>query len=269
MNLFGAVRTASPGQAQVIGAYAKGCAAGLVQLPETGPTWQAMRLSRNRNWGHPVLVQFIEDLSQRARAIGWRGLYVGDMAQPRGGPARSGHLSHQTGLDADIWYTPPPRLDLSVAAREKLSAMDIRTRDMTALNGNWTPQHMALLKAAASDPRVDRIFVTAPAKIEMCRLAGPGDRGWLQKIRPLYGHNDHFHVRLKCPAGSPQCQTQTPTVSDLSNGGDGCDASLTWWVTTYLEDLKKPAKGPRKHVRGPHDYTLADLPKTCTRVLQE
>lgn len=269
MNLFGAMKTASPGPAQVIGTYAKGCAAGLVQLPETGPTWQAMRLGRNRNWGHPVLVQFIEDLSQQARAIGWRGLYVGDMAQPRGGPARSGHLSHQTGLDADIWYTPPPRLDLSAAAREKLSAMDIRTRDMRALNGNWTPQHMALLKAAASDPRVDRIFVTAPAKIEMCRLAGPGDRSWLQKIRPLYGHNDHFHVRLKCPAGSPQCLTQTPTVAELSNGDDGCDASLTWWVTTYLDDLKKPSKGPKKRVRGPHDYTLADLPKTCTRVLQD
>lgn len=269
MDLFGAMRTAKAGSAQVIGTYAKGCAAGLVQLPETGPTWQAMRLSRNRNWGHPVLVQYLEDLSAKAKAIGWAGLYVGDMSQPRGGPTRSGHLSHQTGLDVDIWYTPVQRLDLSAAAREKLSAIDVRTKDMRNVNANWTRAHMALLKAAASDPRVDRIFVTPPAKIAMCAAAGSGDRAWLQKIRPLYGHNDHFHVRLKCPAGSPQCEVQKPSVATLSNGGDGCDASLTWWVTTYLEPPKNPVKKPEKRARGPRDYTLADLPKTCTAVLQD
>lgn len=269
-DLFGAVTTPAQGPPRVIGTYAKGCAAGLTQLPETGPSWQAMRLSRNRNWGHPVLVRFIEDLSVEARRIGWGGLYVGDMSQPRGGPTGSGHLSHQTGLDADIWYTPAARLDLSAEEREKLAAVDIRTRDMKSLNGNWTAQHMALLRAAASDPRVDRIFVTPPAKIAMCNLAAQGDRAWLQKIRPLYGHNDHFHVRLKCPAGSPSCETQKPTVSALSNGGDGCDDTLTWWVTTYLEELRNPPKQPEgKREKTARDYTMADLPKSCTSVLQQ
>ena len=46
-------------------------------------------------------IEFIEDLSGFARRIGWQGLYIGDISQPRGGPMTSGHSSHQIGLDAD------------------------------------------------------------------------------------------------------------------------------------------------------------------------
>lgn len=106
-QLFGAKLEGTKGVSEPIGSYAKGCLAGGVVLPETGPTWQAMRLSRNRNWGHPVLIDFIIDLSEKAREIGWNGLYVGDLTQPRGGPMTSGHSSHQIGLDVDIWMLPP------------------------------------------------------------------------------------------------------------------------------------------------------------------
>ena len=269
-DLFGAHRTPAGGPPAVIGSYARGCAAGLVQLPETGPTWQAMRLSRNRNWGHPETIAFIRDLSQVARGLGWAGLYVGDISQPRGGPMTSGHSSHQIGLDADIWMLPPKRLDLSRAVRESISSIPVRTADQTRINENWTPQHAALLKAAASDPRLDRLFVAAAVKIELCRTATRADRKWLQKIRPIYGHETHFHIRLKCPSGSPECQTQTPTVADLSKGGDGCDETLRWWVTDYLEELRNPPM--RKKPDGPpprtaRTYLLADLPKSCRAVL--
>lgn len=268
-ELFGAQKTASRHQPEAIGSYARGCAAGLVQLPESGPTWQAMRLSRNRNWGHPELVQFLIDLSRTARGLGWKGLYIGDMSQPRGGPMTSGHSSHQIGLDADIWMLPPPRLDLSRAEREKISSISVRTADQKRVNGNWTPQHHALLKAAASDPRVDRIFVAAAVKIEMCRTRTRADRAWLQKIRPLYGHNTHFHVRLKCPSGARFCEPQKPTVAQLSKGGDGCDETLNWWVTEYLDQLRNPPK-PRKDAprkKGARDFTLSDLPRQCATVL--
>ncbi|MBS0571850.1 MAG: penicillin-insensitive murein endopeptidase [Proteobacteria bacterium] len=265
-SLFGAVSGPSNQRSQPIGTYARGCGAGMVELPESGPTWQAMRLSRNRNWGQPSLVAYLEDLSRKAAALGWRGLYIGDLSQPRGGPSASGHLSHQIGLDADVWYLPPPRLNLTAREREKISANSVRTEDQKHVNANWTEAHHQLLKMAASDPRVDRIFVAAAIKIEMCRTARAADKGWLQKIRPIYGHNDHFHVRLKCPPGATSCQTQKPTVAELSNGGNGCDDSLMWWVTTYLEELKHPGPpGPRK--RTPRDYTMADLPKACATVL--
>ncbi|MDF1619828.1 penicillin-insensitive murein endopeptidase [Pseudothioclava nitratireducens] len=269
-HLFGAAKTASAQEAQPIGFYSKGCAAGMVQLPETGPTWQAMRLSRNRNWGQPEMIAFLQDLSRKAAALpGWSGLYIGDISQPRGGPMSSGHASHQIGLDADIWMLPPRRLNLSRGEREKLSSISVRSEDQRRVNGNWTPQHMELLKMAASDPRVDRVFVTAPAKIEMCRTAPRGDRKWLQKIRPIYGHNYHFHVRLKCPPGARFCETQKPTVASLSKGGDGCDETLNWWVTDYLNPppatKKKKPSGPPK--RTAKTYTMSDLPKQCQSVL--
>src|SRR5271156_2939624 len=70
------------GPARSIGFYSTGCLAGGVALPIDGPTWQVMRLSRNRNWGHPELIGFLERLADNAKKVGWNGLLVGDMSQP-------------------------------------------------------------------------------------------------------------------------------------------------------------------------------------------
>ena len=268
-QLFGAKENPSRQASMPIGSYARGCGAGMIELPESGPSWQAMRLSRHRNFGQPVLVDYLINLSQVARQIGWAVLYIGDMGQPRGGPMTSGHASHQIGLDADIWMLPPRRLDLTVNEREEISSIPVRSADQRSVTANWTPAHRALLRAAALDPRVDRIFVAAAVKIEMCRTAKRKDKDWLQKIRPIAGHDTHFHVRLKCPKGARLCETQKPTVADLSKGGDGCDDTLMYWVTDYLTP-PKPSKKPKKPVkreRGPREFTMADLPKQCAAVL--
>jgi penicillin-insensitive murein endopeptidase len=271
-KLFGAMDRPSSQDSMPIGSYAKGCAAGLVELAETGPTWQAMRLSRNRNFGQPEMVQFLMDLSATARDIGFgQGLYIGDISQPRGGPMTSGHASHQIGLDADIWMLPPRRLDLSEAEREEISSIPVRSADQRSVTENWTRTHRELLRQAALDPRVDRIFVAAAVKIEMCKTAKAKDKKWLQKIRPVAGHDTHFHVRLKCPEGARLCETQTPTVADLSKGGDGCDEMLMWWVTDYLDPPKSDGKKPKDEdapkKKGPRDFTMADLPRQCKGVL--
>lgn len=255
-QLFAPITRPTPGPDMPIGQNAKGCLAGGVELPESGPTWQAMRLSRNHHWGTPELVAFIERLSRDATRIGWKGLYVGDMAQPRGGPAE-GHASHQTGLDVDIWLNPPARLDLTRSDRERISAINVRSADQRSVNANWTPAHEALLRDAARDPAVDRIFITPPAKLAMCAHAAPGDRAWLRKIRPWWGHNDHFHVRLNCPKGAGTC-VPTPPLPP----GDGC-ADVTWWVT---DALKPPDPNAPKPKPTP-PLTMADLPPLCTKVL--
>jgi penicillin-insensitive murein DD-endopeptidase len=268
-KLFGAHDVPSQQDPMPVGSYARGCAAGLVELPESGPSWQAMRLSRGRNFGQPVMIDYLIGLSQAAQEIGWAGLYIGDISQPRGGPMTSGHASHQIGLDADIWMLPPKRLNLTRAEREEISSIPVRSADQRSVTENWTKRHRALLRAAASDPRVDRIFVAAAVKIEICKTAKASDKDWLQKIRPVAGHDTHFHVRLKCPKGARLCKTQTPTVDELSKGGNGCDDTLTWWVTDYLDPpkpVKKPVK-PTKREKTPREFTMADLPKQCKDVL--
>src|SRR5262249_2558031 len=68
---FARKSTPFPGPPRSIGGYFDGCLAGAVPLPITGPTWQVMRLSRNRNWGNPQLVRFIERFATNAKKIGW------------------------------------------------------------------------------------------------------------------------------------------------------------------------------------------------------
>lgn len=259
-ELFSSARTGSEHRPAPFGSYAKGCIAGAVQLPETGPTWQAMRLSRNRNWGHPQTIDFIERLSDfAATQPGWRGLYIGDISQPRGGPMSSGHASHQLGLDIDIWMLPAGNLNLSRGERESVSSITMQRAKGAYVNGSWSVAHHRILKAAAKDPAVARIFVFPGAKVQMCKDE-KGDRSWLRKIRPWWGHDTHFHVRLACPKGAQGCENQTPPPA-----GDGC-ADAQDWVNNILnppppDPNAKPA--PRRR-----EYVLADLPNQCAQVLQ-
>lgn len=260
-QLFGVYKEGSPQNAEPFGSYAKGCAAGNIQLPETGSTWQAMRLSRNRNWGHPVTINYIEKLSRfAATQPGWNGLYIGDISQPRGGPMLSGHRSHQMGLDIDIWMRPAKDLALSRAARESISSISLRRPNGAYTNGNWTRAHHEIIKAAAKDPRTARIFVFPGAKVRMCTDEKGTDRAWLRKIRPWWGHHYHFHVRLRCPDGSTGCVNQTPPPA-----GDGC-ADAQQWVNNILNppppDPNAPAPKPRR------ELTINDLPRQCVAVLQ-
>ena len=81
-QIFGAAKLPAVLPARAIGFYSRGCLAGGVAIAADGPTWQAMRLSRNRRWGHPDLVALVERLSRDAAAKdGWPGLLVGDLAQ--------------------------------------------------------------------------------------------------------------------------------------------------------------------------------------------
>lgn len=231
---FGAQTSASGGAAEAIGFYSNGCLAGGVELAETGPHWQAMRLSRNRNWGHPELIDYLQGLSANvARNTSWAGLYIGDLSQPRGGPMLTGHASHQVGLDADIWMYPPERLDLTRQEREDLSSISVRAQRGASVNGNWTADHAEVLRLAATDPRVERIFVTTGVKVWLCQNV-TGDRSWLSHIRPANGHHYHFHVRLRCPAGDRDCVNQAPPQ------GDGCQEAYD----RAARILNPPPPGP-------------------------
>jgi penicillin-insensitive murein endopeptidase len=112
-ELFARKTTPLPGPARSIGSYADGCLEGATALPISGPAWQVIRVSRDRYWGNPSLVAFIDRLAEKAKKVGWNGLLIGDMSQPRGGPMLTGHSSHQIGLDVDIWFTPMPDHELS------------------------------------------------------------------------------------------------------------------------------------------------------------
>lgn len=260
-KLFGHKPDAAPLPPRAYGFYSRGCLAGGVKLEEDGPAWQAMRLSRNRNWGHPDLVRLVRRLAVEARKYdGWNGLLVGDLAQPRGGPMLTGHASHQLGLDADIWFTPMPKRRLSRRERERLSATSMLASKTRVDDRIWTLSHARLVRRAASYEEVERIFVHPAIKKALCDNAKEmgGSRAWLAKVRPYWGHHYHFHIRIGCPPGSTGCRRQKPIT-----GSPGCTTELAYWFNLMTNPPRRTKK--RRKRRGP--IKLAGLPQACRQVL--
>src|SRR6516164_9374623 len=248
-ELFARKSTPFPGPSRSIGGYFAGCLAGAAPLPITGPTWQVMRLSRNRNWG------IIERFAENAKKVGWNGLLVGDMSQPRGGPMLSEHKSHQIGLDVDIWFTPMPDHVQSREEREFASATDLVAPNMLDVDADvWTHSYTELIRTAARDPGVTRILVNAAIKKALCREAG-ADRSWLYKVRPWYGHAEHFHVQIACPADSAECKPQAPP-----RPSDGCGHELDFRFKEST--LHPPPPKPKPAL------TLAGLPPACRQIVK-
>jgi penicillin-insensitive murein endopeptidase len=258
-QVFGREREAAAMPSHVYGFYSKGCIAGARPLPLDGPDWQVMRPSRNRFWGHPVLIAFVERLAARVKqTTKWPGILIGDMAQPRGGPMLNGHASHQIGLDVDVWLRPMPERKLSREEREEMPSQMIVRDDRLDVDAHlWTPDVMGAIEAAAKDRQVDRIFVNAAIKKAICRDAR-GDRTWLTKVRPMWGHDYHYHIRLACPPGETACEVQAPIPGE----GDGCDASLAHWFSNGIIHPRPSPTPPRPKP----PITMAQMPAACRAV---
>ncbi len=254
---WGQVAAALPGPPQVIGFYSAGCLAGAARAPLQGEGFQVMRPSRNRIYGHPDLIAFIRRLGQQSATRGEK-LLIGDLSQPRGGPMSYGHGSHQSGLDVDIWFTQVPRQrSLSWSETEQLPMLPVILAEQGRLDSTrWSPRLRDTLKLAAGMPEVERIFVNPIIKRALCRSQS-GDRDWLRKLRPWWGHDEHFHVRLYCPAGSPACNSQKPLPS-----GDGCDEGLDRWAW----EVQQIALGLMTR-KPPGERREPELPALCRSVL--
>lgn len=251
---WGAVSGPSLGGAQSIGGYAAGCVAGARALPPEGVGYQVIRLSRKRNYGHPVLVDMLRDFGQRVALAGLGTALIGDMGQARGGPMPSGHASHQIGLDADVWL----RLDLPPmgrAGRERLEEIKYVDYDRMRVTEDWSDRQAKMVQIAASDARVSRIFVSPAIKLAMCQRNW-SDRAFLNKLRPWHGHDGHMHIRLNCPAGSPLCEQQTAQPD-----GDGCDDELMSWLTSASPAIERPP-GYK-----PEPRVVRKMPAACAPVL--
>jgi len=254
-GVWGARRVPSKGKAQAIGSCSCGCLQGGATLPVSGRGYEVVRVGRNRRYGHPQLVAFVRRLG-KAAARGKLGLLmVGDLSQPRGGPTPSGHRSHQSGLDADIGYVAPAGLRagrVSALDRENLwplAVVDVKTHAPTPA---WGPRVVKLIGVAASDPSVDRIFVNPAIKKMLCE-GKTAKAAWQARVRPWWAHQDHFHVRLRCPADSPLCVPQA-TPPD-----DGCGSSLAWWLGGG--DASKRAK--KKEPAAPAPEPAFVMPEAC------
>ncbi|MBW8183322.1 penicillin-insensitive murein endopeptidase [Shewanella nanhaiensis] len=245
-NPWARVEQPFDGSSDAIGSYANGCLSGGVELASEGEGFQVIRTSRKRYYGHADLVNFINEYAATLKQAGLDDLLIGDMSMPRGGHFTSGHRSHQIGLDVDIWLRQIDR-KLTAQEVEKPQKLDVVNRQAFKVNTNWSDAHGVMIRLAALDKRVARIFVHPVIKQQLCSQAELGS-AWLQKVRPWWGHSSHMHIRLKCPEDNQLCEEQAQPPE-----GDGCD-ELSWWQEQMSapkkvkssEDKSKPKPKKRK-----------------------
>lgn len=210
-----------------IGAYTSGCIRNSSALSFNGEGYQVIRPGRGRYYANPETIDYIETLSANVKNQLGGILLIADISQQTGGPMPDDHSSHQIGLDTDIlfWQHPIAKTRiLTTTEREHIHPQSVLTEDETAVDEfKWNPVNEKILQMAASDQRVDRIFINPVIKRKLCQSY----RGqqWLGKLRPWYGHDGHFHVRLKCPQGDNLCESQQP----IEVSGDGCGSDLALW----------------------------------------
>ncbi|CAH0532822.1 Penicillin-insensitive murein endopeptidase [Vibrio stylophorae] len=256
MNPWAQQKTVSAGQTQIFGQYAGGCIQGAHELAQQGAGYQVMRPARQRYFGHPDLIDFIETLAATMQNQGYGDVLVGDMGMPRGGPFQYGHRSHQTGLDVDIWLRLGER-PYSRSERNQVSAISMI--DVAKQRENfdaWGQAQGDLIYFAAQDERVSRIFVHPIIKQSLCKMSWP-NRAWLAKVRPWWGHNSHMHVRLSCPKDSPDCVNQAPVPA-----GEGCGYELYSWQPLVQEKPKNDSLAPKQYKPRPKP------PAQCQTLLQ-
>jgi penicillin-insensitive murein endopeptidase len=222
------------GKPEVIGSVSKGCLAGAQSLPETGTGFVSIRRYRNRFYSHPRTIALIRHLGEVVARHSSLKMMIGDLSQPRGGLMTSYHRSHQNGMDVDIWFSFAKSVDHArEMAPEGKDPPSMLSRNKKGLGAGWGELQLLVLQTAAQHPEVDRIFVNPGIKLGLCERLGK-ETAWLQKLRPWWGHDAHFHVRLQCPKDSPSCKQQKAIPE-----GTGCGSELMSWFNPKPKKTKK------------------------------
>lgn len=220
-------KTPTSGESQIFGTYQAGCIAGAQALSFDGTGYFVVHKSHARYYGHPTMIAYLSDLGKKMDRNLYPKIAIEDISYPRGGPFLTGHSSHQVGLDVDISLVGAKSIP-SMAESENWASPSF-VHDRKILLPTWGKEQTQLVELAASAPEVNRIFVAPAIKKYFCE--NKANAPWLYKLRSWWGHDDHIHVRLNCPATSPDCKSQAP-LDTLKNS---CGAELDWWYSAEAD----------------------------------
>lgn len=242
-----------PGPLRIIGA-GTGCIVGASLLPPKGPGYEVIRAPISSFWGAPETIHGVELLGREAQAAGLPMLYIGDLSGPRGGPLSGGHVAHQRGVDVDIYLDTDPKPPLPQSALNTLTPPPIVPYGATHVDpSEWSAKTITLIHLATELPGLNRLLVDPIIKRRLCETV-TGDRSWLHKVRPWWGHWAHMHLHFSCPPGQPECINQAPIPP-----GDGCDQTLAWWFEPNGTVRPPPPPKPGAHPPA--------LPAACAPIL--
>jgi penicillin-insensitive murein DD-endopeptidase len=217
--------TQNPGLEQALGFYSRGSLIHANRMEDVGPGFLKLYLPRNRAFASSDLVKILKDAAAQLSSEYPSGerLQIGDISAENGGWI-SGHGSHQNGLDADLAYLRVNRHEQSPEATSGFQENFVQRGQVTA---NFdVARNFRIMQLLVNSRRINRIFVGATIKNRLCSYAQTSGQyeaniETLRRLRPLDHHDDHFHVRILCPAASPRCQAQEEVAP-----GSGCPGML-------------------------------------------
>jgi hypothetical protein len=165
--------------------------------------FEVIDLKREQHYGSGLLVATVKKASLRFQEMyGNKDLIRVNALSKKGGGALGGHSSHQNGLDADIVYMGESKWGTVLDKRGEVKKdFDIE-------------KNYQFFKMLVATGYVNRIFVDQKIKKSMCgwvKSQGLMDeaKDVLTALRAYSGHDDHFHLRLKCSPYYPLCRDQT------------------------------------------------------------
>ena len=176
--------------------------------------FQILYPSRNMHFGTNSMLDMLIQLGKFSlKFMNGYVLSVNAISAKYGGG--SGHLSHQTGIDADIaYFFNKPEL------QKKFTPAAVRGQP----RAEWMiEEQWKLFKYAVKSTKVDRIFIDTVLKKSLCEFAtrngelkeGGSSSEAFQTLRVLNywkGHVNHFHLRIRqdCPPKEPRCFQMVP-----------------------------------------------------------
>lgn len=210
-----------------VGNYSSGCLVNGIQVNGDSPFYQLYHPQNQRHYADISMISFLERYSRKVRQAGIDSVLVGDISSRYGGPFNKGHASHQIGLDVDIEFNhrrlPQSRLTT------KGNAQVLVNPGAQTVNSNFNRKYYDMLMIAARDPEVERIFVSPAIKVAVCDMTkDEREQPFLRKIRPWYGHTEHFHIRLRCPDHAHSCVRQDPPEPKFSIAQEREEA-MSWF----------------------------------------
>ncbi len=248
------------GKSEAIGTHNNGCILYSAELNKNGEGYKLPRIERNHNYGHPEMIALLEDYSYRVKEMLGKDLLIADISKKNGGPIFMLHSSHQTGLDADIWFTLyDDKQNLSSQDMASIKPLNMADEKLKSVSSYWGSNQEDIIKLFAQSEKVDRIFVNYNIKNYYCSKFRNQD--WQKKIRPWWGHNEHFHIRLKCPQGSEECISKGQEIKD-----DGCGNDLAWW---FSDEAKQPKSKKEAEAKLTEEQILERLPNRCKEILKD
>lgn len=179
-------------------------------------------IDTDRGWATAEMISMLKETAayMSQQYPGKDRLQVEDLSAQFGGKITR-HASHQNGLDVDLQFYRVNALEHDPLSTGKLYALSMVEDESLSTNFDLA-RNWQVMKALHRFGDVQRIFIDKVIKQELCQYAKSineyeAHTEVLRSMRHVPNHQDHFHVRLRCPKGASLCKSQ----SDIAYGS-GC-----------------------------------------------